>query len=142
MKKPYILVEQGVVDKAFADVCGRLTAPRTLIPLLALALPLAACLPIEQACTDEARVSVSVEVVDEAGEAVADALVAYDGGEGEIDCEGWEDVYSCGYEVDGEIDIIVSAPGFEEQVVTVTVESDECHVISQDLVVELIEVQP
>lgn len=115
---------------------------KKLIPLFALAIPLAACVPIEQACTDEARVSVSVQVVDEAGDAVPDAVVVYDRGEGEIDCEGWEDVYTCGYEVDGELDIIVNAPGFEEQVVTVTVESDECHVISQDLVVELVAVQP
>ena len=115
---------------------------KKLIPLFALAIPLSACEPPEQACTDDARTSVMVDVVDEAGEDVVDSTVQFDAGGGLEDCQGFDGVFACGTEVDGDIDIIASAPGYVEQTVTVAVESDECHVISQDLVVELIEVQP
>ena len=117
---------------------------KKMIPLLAFALPLTACEPPEQACTDEARVSVTVEVVDESGETVPDAEVYYDTGEGDppVECLGWEDTYSCGTEIDGELDIIVIAPGYEDQVIPLTIESDACHVISQELIVELVEEAP
>ena len=115
---------------------------KKMIPLLALAIPLTACEEVEQACTDDARVSVTVEVVDEAGETVPDAAVRYDAGDGEVDCVVWEDTYSCGTEIDGELDILVSAAGYEDQVIPLTIESDECHVIGQELLVELVEVEP
>ncbi|MFT5587701.1 MAG: hypothetical protein ACI9VR_005314 [Cognaticolwellia sp.] len=115
---------------------------KKLITLLALTIPLTACEPIEQACTDDLRVSVSVEVVDEAGADVLDAVVQFDAGSGPEDCQSYDGVHSCGMEIDGELDILVSAPDFEDQIVSVIVERDACHVISQDLVVDLLQLAP
>lgn len=110
--------------------------------LFALAISLTACQQVEEACTDDARSSVSVEVVNDAGEDILDAVVQFDSGSGLEDCQGYDGVFACGTEIDGEIDIIASAPGYEDQTVTVTVESDECHVITKDLRVDLVEVTP
>lgn len=110
---------------------------KRLIPLFALALPLAACDRFEDNCSEEARVSVSVVVLDALGADAADAVVEYDDGRGIEPCHAIEGVYSCAYEVEGDIDISVSAPNYVSQTVTVTVESDECHVITEDLDIEL-----
>lgn len=137
MKKPYDLVEQRVVDKAFADVCGRLTAPWTLIPLLLVALPLTAC---EQTCTTEIRPSVNVQITDEAGAAM-DASVEYDIGDGPVSCDQIGDIagyYSCGEDFAGEIEILVSAQGYQDRSETLSPESDECHVITEELDIELV----
>lgn len=106
-----------------------------------LVLPFAGCGPVYES-TEEARVSVSVEVVNNIGEDILDAVVDYDAGEGLEPCQSWDGVHACGTEDAGEIDIIVNAPGFEEKIVTVNVTTDECHVITQDLLVELIEEAP
>ena len=106
-----------------------------------LVLPFAGCGPVYE-CTEEARVSVSVEVVNADGEDILDAVVEYDAGSGLEPCDGGDGVFACGYEVIGEIDIIVNAPGFQEQIVSVYMTTDECHVITQDLLVELVEETP
>jgi hypothetical protein len=110
---------------------------KPLIPLFILALPLAACVP-GATCTEEASPSVMVEVVDEAGNIIDDAVVQFDDGSGPQDCWGGGANYACGTEQAGELDIIVGALGFAEQTVSVFVEEDECHVITADLVVELV----
>jgi hypothetical protein len=101
----------------------------------------AGCGPVYD-CTDEVRVSVSVEVVNAEGEDIFDALVDYDAGEGLEPCQSWDGVHACGFEDAGEIDIIVSAPGFEEKLVTVLIRHDDCHVITEDLLIELVEEAP
>lgn len=105
-------------------------------------LCLSACQPPEDdiACTEEARVSVSVEVVDAEGADILDAIVQFDAGDGAVDCESWDGVFACGTEIAGELEILISAPGFEDHSETVTVEADKCHVLSEDLRVELVEV--
>jgi hypothetical protein len=113
---------------------------KKLIPLFALALPLAACeLPVTN-CTEEARPSVMVDVEDESGALITDAVVEVDAGDGVEDCWGQAGEFACGTEQAGDLDILVSAEGFESQTVTVTVEADECHVLTEDLVVVLLAV--
>lgn len=114
---------------------------KTITTLLA-AIFLTACTPTQQACTDDSRASVSVEVVDGAGADVLTAVVQFDAGSGPEDCDLYDGVHSCGRDIEGEFDILVSAPDFEDQVVSVTVESDACHVLTQDVRVEMVEVTP
>ena len=114
---------------------------KTIATLLA-AIFLTACTPTQQACTDDSRASVSVEVVDGAGADVLTAVVQFDAGSGPEDCDLYDGVHSCGRDIEGEFDILVSAPDFEDQVVSVTVESDACHVLTQDVRVEMVEVTP
>lgn len=126
MKTPYILVE-----------------PWTLTPLLLLALPLSACAEITLRpavdCGNEAVVSVNIGVIDTSSAPLA-AEVFYDDGSGEEACVDWgEDRYACGFDVDGELVIRVSAPGYEEQAIPVTIENDTCGIVGQSLLVELIE---
>jgi hypothetical protein len=88
-------------------------------------------------CTAEARVSVSVEVLDAEGSGVP-AEVFYNAGDGEQACDVWGDgTYACGYEVAGEIYITVYAEGYLDAWDFVTIESDACHVIGQSLIFEL-----
>ncbi len=94
-------------------------------------------------CTTEARSSVSVNVVDENGEPILNAELTYsvDGGPS-LDCEIFGDGSSvCGWEASGEIAITATAQGYQSASETVTVESDECHVISESLTLTLTEVQ-
>lgn len=104
-------------------------------------LTLCACevtpLPDTIDCTAEARVSVTVEVLDAEGEDIL-AEVFFDDGSGEQPCEEWGDgSYACGYEVAGDLVIRAQAEGFEEASESVFIDSDECHVIGQSLVFEL-----
>lgn len=116
---------------------------KRLVPVLLLGL--CACvetLPDTIDCTAEARVSVTVEVVDIDGADVV-AEVFYDAGEGEQACEEWADgSYSCGYEVAGDLLIRAQAEGFEDATETVFVDSDACHVIGESLVLELLALEP
>lgn len=116
-------------------------ALKVALPIVAL-LGFTACeevtpLPDTVDCTAEARVSVSVEVVDEAGADIA-AEVFYDAGDGEQPCEDWGDgSYACGFEVGGDLLIRAQAEGYQDASETVFVDSDECHVIGESLVLEL-----
>ncbi len=91
-------------------------------------------------CTAIAIASVQVTVEDEAGGAITDATLSWTSDEGTpTTCEnngGGE--FVCGWEVGGEMTIEVSADGFEDQTVGVTVASDECHVITEMITVTLI----
>lgn len=100
-------------------------------------LSLTAC---EEACTTEIRPSVNVQVLDEAGLAM-DASVQYDIGDGPVSCDQLGDAagyYICGEDFAGEIEILVSAEGYQDHSETLTPESDECHVITEELEVELV----
>ncbi|MFT5587702.1 MAG: hypothetical protein ACI9VR_005315 [Cognaticolwellia sp.] len=116
---------------------------RRLLPVALLAL--CACsedLPGEIDCTADARVSVTVEVLDEASEDIA-AEVFYDAGDGEQPCEEWGDGgYACGFEVGGDLLVRAQAEGFQDASETVFVDSDACHVIGESLVLELVAEEP
>jgi hypothetical protein len=91
--------------------------------------------PVE--CDTMAAVSVTAEVVDADGQAVA-AEVFYDDGSGEQPCEDWGDgSYACGYEIPGELVIRAQAEGYVDASEEVFIDSDECHVIGQSLVLEI-----
>lgn len=118
---------------------------RFVIPTLALLPLLAACGDKdgddsggEYACTDDLRVSLSVRLRDDAGNAVSGADVTYavDGGAAK-DCEEWGGDWACGFEEAGSLEISVVAEGFEPHSEVVQIEADQCHVISQTLDVTL-----
>ena len=92
-----------------------------------------------QDCTTEARSSVSLTVVDEQGNALADAdaVFAVDGG-AERDCESMGNgAFVCGWEEAGAFTITVDAEGFGAKTVQLTVDADECHVQTEILEVTL-----
>ena len=102
-------------------------------------LPLLACNDGEETnCTTEAVVSVSVVVTDDAGNAVNDATVTYDGGgQTGVPCDHVSGFYLCGYEVDGAITVNVARDGFAPATQSVTVGADACHVIGESLAFEI-----
>jgi hypothetical protein len=92
-----------------------------------------ACVEEQIACTTEARSSVSLQVLDEAGAVIPDLTVSYtvDGGASAA-CDNFMDgAWACGYEQVGTFEISVSAPGFETQTLSLVVEADVCHVITE-----------
>jgi hypothetical protein len=92
----------------------------------------------EPACDTMAALSILVTVVDEGGLDIDDATVTYaPEGEAAQDCEGNPDGYACGWEVSGDIEIVVVADGYLTHTETVTVEEDTCHVIQETLDVVL-----
>jgi hypothetical protein len=108
-----------------------------VIRLLTLPLVLSALVACHDgvvACTDLAAASVGVTVLDQDGGKIEGATVTFDAGNGPQDCESFEaGEYICGFEVQGDITIHVSAVGFEdaEQVVHVDEDDDGCHVVEQ-----------
>jgi hypothetical protein len=104
---------------------------RLILPL-ALLSAFTACGDKEVACTEEARSSVQLTLVDESGAPVVGASVIAAADTGDIDCEDWDasGVYVCGYEVSGVFVISIEAEGFESQEIELEVglTDDECHV--------------
>ena len=83
-------------------------------------------------CDVMAAVSVTVTVVDEAGESIPGATVSFASpGRDEQACDVGGDVFLCWHEVDGELTLTASAPGHLDASETVTVPLDECGVIGQ-----------
>ena len=84
--------------------------------------------------------SLSVNVADENGASIEDAAVRYsvDGGEF-ADCEDMGDSWVCGWEEAGNFEVEISAPGYETQTGTATIEQGECHVVPQSLDITLAE---
>lgn len=108
--------------------------------LLLLALLLSGCPDLEVTCTTDARASVQVTVIDDAGNNLVDADVTWTGDDGvPTSCEnngGGE--YVCGYEVSGEVTIDATRAGHEPASELVVVETDECHVITEQLTLSLV----
>lgn len=96
-------------------------------------------------CTTEARSSVSITLLDEAGQnhveatggAGISATYTVDGGESQT-CEAVFDAVVCGWEQAGDFVIVVDAEGYVPEQREVTVEEDECHVISEVLQIQLV----
>jgi hypothetical protein len=86
-------------------------------------------------CTLEARASLNVRVVDEAGVGVNTAVVtaAHDGDAAEACDAGTDGSYACPFfEVEGDFIVTVEAGAFRRSE-AVSVGSDECHVIPEAL---------
>jgi hypothetical protein len=109
-----------------------------------LALLAMGCNPeIEHACTDIGIASVQLTVEDAEGLAIPDATATYNlVGETPQDCEGWDDgTFSCGFELQGTIELHVEAAGYTSADQTVVVAADECHVLTEVVTVTLIETE-
>lgn len=103
-----------------------------------------------QACTEEARSSVVLKILDaDTGDALDEASIVYsvDGGTETITaCTNDDafvehcDSFTLAYEVEGEFEITISASGYEDQTKTVTIEKTEdgCHVIGKTLTVNMV----
>jgi len=136
---------------SFSRVSPVSAPARALTLALPLGLTLAACGDKDAedsaggiACTEEARSSVTVSLVDDAGAAIpaeAEPVVEYavDGGAA-VPCDSMDGAsFVCGYEVAGELTISASASGFApaSEVVEVPMTADGCHVESQSLTLAL-----
>lgn len=100
------------------------------------------------ACTAESRVSVVITVVDAVGAPVPGAMVTYsvDGGAFQQAtgcssalipaCSG--NVFVAGREVAGDFVMRVEKAGLQPATVSVRVARDECHVLTQQIVVPLV----
>lgn len=111
------------------------------IPFVVTALAaLAACEVRGVGCDDMAVSSVTLDVENEAGERISGSTATYsvDGGD-PVACEalGGNGDFVCGWEVAGDLTITASAPGYEDASQTVTVEADECHVVTEHLTLTL-----
>jgi hypothetical protein len=115
---------------------------RNLSVLSLLVGLLAGCPTKPVVCTTEARGSVNLTVVDEAGAPIDGAVVTYTVvGSDAVPCDDTGDgQWVCGWEVDGGLTIDVSAPGYQAERTTVEVDldADQCHVIPQDKTVILV----
>lgn len=102
--------------------------------IIALIAGIVGCEPINPSCTEQAVASVQLQLRDDAGEMITDASVSFSAaGIAEEDCERIDDVFVCGWEVEGQLDIHVEADGFEPQDFSVDVDADECHVITESI---------
>ncbi len=110
------------------------------IPLVAAVFAaLVACEPEEVNCDLMAAASVSLTVVDEAGDVIPGATATYsDDGAAPIACDDFgQSGLVCGYEVAGDLLIRAEAPGYEAAEQTVTVLAGECHVIGEAVTLTL-----
>jgi len=93
------------------------------------------------ACTDEARSSVTVAVVDAAGATVTDAQVQFSvDGAAAQNCDapspGVVDTYTCGYEIEGHF-VITATRAASTGMATVDVAANECHVAGREVTLTL-----
>ena len=94
----------------------------------------------EIVCTDEEVPSVIATVVGSSGEELSGVAVTWARTDSEAApqaCEGSGTEWLCGAEVAGELEIFAIADGHEGETQIVTVEADECHVITENLTFEL-----
>jgi hypothetical protein len=116
---------------------------KTLMAITLSAQGLVACLPGPVACTDEARASVQVTVVDNNGDAPTNAAVTFQPANGqEAPCDSSGEAsneFTCGFEVSGDITIRATADGLQpaQQVVTVGETADGCHVETEQVTITL-----
>lgn len=102
----------------------------------ALMALLSGCELLGPVCTEEARASVQVTLEDDGGNFPNGVSVTYEpAGEEERPCDfaGTSGEAVCGYEVDGEITVRATAPGYgpAEETVTVGRTEDDCHVVTE-----------
>ena len=103
----------------------------TILSLVTLA-GLSAC--EETICTDDLKTSVLLSLESDQGGAIEGAAISVTDGAITEDCPALEaGLYGCGQELAGELTISMAAYGFEPEELDVSVEEDECHVISQEI---------
>ncbi|MCC7072412.1 MAG: hypothetical protein IT383_13875 [Deltaproteobacteria bacterium] len=100
------------------------------------------CLELGTACTDEARASVQVTLVDDLGSFPNGVSVTMQQqGQDEEPCSdfGTAGTVVCGYEVEGEITVRAEAPGHgpDEETVLVERTPDGCHVVTEEVTLVL-----
>lgn len=106
--------------------------------LRALLLSALGCAEPKTSCSTEAVASVTVTARTIDGEVIAAPTGTWTAADGQSgDCEAIASSLVCGWEVEGEIEITLTAEGFEEVTETVQVEADTCHVVGEALDVEL-----
>jgi hypothetical protein len=118
---------------------------RTLAVVAALSLLAhVSCLTDPIACTDIAISSLAVTVDDEASAPIIDATVTATHGGDIKTCESQDDgSYRCDfYEVAGDFVVAASKDGFVDDSESVTVDSDECHVITESVRLVLVVANP
>lgn len=91
-----------------------------------------------QDCTTIAIVSAQVVLLDDSGAAIegADVTVTDDSGNTQ-DCEESSGQYLCGWEMTGDLTISAEADGYQPGSTAVTVASDGCHPITEDVTLTL-----
>ena len=114
-----------------------------LVPALAFVASSLACSPVEKVCTDLFAFGLSVTVTDEVDDTnICDALVTISDGtyqeELTVQGQGADCVYIGAGERAGTYRIEASKPGYDTLVTDdVLVGEDECHVIGEQIAVEL-----
>jgi hypothetical protein len=88
-------------------------------------------------CDTSAVLSLALTVTDAAGTSIPDATARWSAGTRSDDCQRSGADLHCGWEVAGEMSVVVTAPGFEPRTVTVAIPQGECHVVSQRQAVAL-----
>ena len=90
-------------------------------------------------CTANIEFSVYATIYNEAGEVIENASASYSAEEISGDCEA-DSIggHYCGEEQSGEVTIFVSAEGYVDAEETVTVEADQCHVITENLDITMV----
>jgi len=98
-----------------------------------LVFALSSCSSGPVACTDEARSSLAVTVVDQDGAALTDASVTATVDDETNTCEHTgEGSYDCGfYERAGDFVVAAEKAGYEPDDESVAVGEDECHVVTE-----------
>lgn len=118
------------------------TIALTLALLTTVVMALPACLEFGTACTEEARASVQVTLVDDLGNFPNGVSVTMqqEGGD-QLPCSdfGTGGEVVCGYELEGEITVRASAPGYgpAEETVVVGRTEDGCHVVTEQVTLVL-----
>ncbi|MFT5680110.1 MAG: hypothetical protein ACI8RZ_001015 [Myxococcota bacterium] len=108
---------------------------RTIITALTATIAVAGLIGCEKesGCTDHLAWSVQLLLEDESGARVDGAVVSVTDGTITEDCEGYEGVYACGAEMSGDLTISIQASGFSSEEIDVTIASDECHVLPEEI---------
>ena len=109
----------------------------TALTTIAALTTLTGCDEINTVCTDHLAWSVELTLEDGDGGLIEDAQVSITDGTITEECYGYEGVYSCGAELAGDLTVIASAPGFSPDELDITVEADECHVITEQATLTL-----
>ena len=93
----------------------------------------------EIACTANIEFSVYATIYNQDGEVIENASVSYSSEEMSGDCE-LDSIggHYCGEEQSGEVTIFASAEGYVDAEETVTVNADQCHVITENLDITMI----
>ncbi|OGQ20731.1 MAG: hypothetical protein A2138_23080 [Deltaproteobacteria bacterium RBG_16_71_12] len=111
-------------------------------PIVVMTASLSGCFDFGTACTEEARASVQVTLLDDLGNFPNGVSVTMQQqGQDEEPCSdfGTGGQVVCGYEVEGEITVRASAPGYgpAEETVVVGRTDDGCHVVTEQVTLVL-----